>query len=153
MSDHTPRFYGWEAKVRQSFARQEAMKSIGVTIADLVPGKVTLHMPFDRRFSQQHGFIHAGIITAALDSSCGYAAHSLMAEDDAVLSVEFKTNLLAPAEGEMFVFKSEVVKSGRTLSVATATAYSVTAGREKAIATMTATLMAVRDRPDVSEGQ
>lgn len=153
MTDLTPRFDGWEAKVRNSFARQNAMHSLGIEIAQIEPGRLTLEMPFNAEFAQQHGFLHAGIVTTALDSCCGYAAHSLMEEDASVLSVEFKSNFLAPAKGELFLFRSEVVKSGRTISVANATAYSVSEGREKAIATMTATLMAVRDRPDVSEGQ
>ncbi|SHH67106.1 PaaI family thioesterase [Cognatishimia maritima] len=154
MPEHTPRFAGWENKVRESFGKQAAMKSLGVEIKQLAPGKVTLSMPFDRRFTQQHGFLHAGVVTAALDSSCGYAAHSLMDEHAAVLSVEFKTNLLAPARGDHFLFEAEVVKSGRTITVAEATAYGLhndAPNEKKPIATMTATLMAVRDRPDVIE--
>lgn len=151
MAEHTPRYSGWEAKVRESFARQNAMKSIGIKIAAIAPGQLTLSMPFNADFAQQHGFVHAGIITTALDSCCGYAAHSLMDEHASVLSVEFKSNFLAPAKGDHFVFRAEVVKSGRTISVADASAYAVLDGQEKLIATMTATLMAIRNRPDVNE--
>lgn len=151
MAEHTPRYSGWEAKVRESFARQNAMKSIGIKIAAIAPGQLTLSMPFNADFAQQHGFVHAGIITTALDSCCGYAAHSLMDEHASVLSVEFKSNFLAPAKGDRFVFRAEVVKSGRTISVADASAYAVLDGQEKLIATMTATLMAIHNRPDVNE--
>ena len=151
MAEHTPRYSGWEAKVRESFARQNAMKSIGIKNAAIAPGQLTLSMPFNADFAQQHGFVHAGIITTALDSCCGYAAHSLMDEHASVLSVEFKSNFLAPAKGDHFVFRAEVVKSGRTISVADASAYAVLDGQEKLIATMTATLMAIRNRPDVNE--
>lgn len=151
MADHKPRFAGWETKVRDSFARQNAMKSIGVQIAEIAPGKLTLSMPFQPEFTQQHGFIHAGIITTALDSCCGYAAHSLMDEHASVLSVEFKSNFLSPAKGDRFLFRGEVVKAGRTITVAEASAFAVTQDQEKLIATMTATLMAVRERPDVTE--
>lgn len=151
MADHTPRYSGWEAKVRDSFARQNAMKSIGITIADIAPGRLTLMMPFTSDYAQQHGFIHAGIITTAMDSCCGYAAHSLMDEHASVLSVEFKSNFLSPAKGDHFLFRAEVVKAGRTITVAEAAAFAVNEDNEKLIATMTATLMAVRDRPDVNE--
>lgn len=151
MADHTPTYSGWEAKVRDSFARQNAMKSIGITIADIAPGRLTLMMPFTSDYAQQHGFIHAGIITTAMDSCCGYAAHSLMDEHASVLSVEFKSNFLSPAKGDHFLFRAEVVKAGRTITVAEAAAFAVNDDNEKLIATMTATLMAVRDRPDVNE--
>lgn len=151
MTEHAPRFPDWETKVRESFARQNAMKSIGIEISEIAPGRMTLSMPFNVDFAQQHGFLHAGIVTTAMDSACGYAAHSLMEEHASVLSVEFKSNFLSPAKGERFLFKAHVVKSGRTISVAEASAYSVTGGTEKLIATMTATLMSVQDRPDVKE--
>jgi uncharacterized protein (TIGR00369 family) len=148
---HTPRFEGWEAKVRNSFAKQSVMSSLGIEIVDIAPGHLTLSMPFNAAFTQQHGFLHAGIVTTAMDSCCGYAAHSLMDENAEVLTIEFKSNFLAPAQGDTFLFRAEVVKSGRTITVADATAYAVSKGTEKVIATMTATLMAIHKRPDVSE--
>jgi uncharacterized protein (TIGR00369 family) len=107
-------------------------------------------MAYDAAYSQQHGFTHAGIISAALDSACGYAAFSLMAPDAAVLTVEFKTNLLAPASGERFLFRAHVVKPGRTLTVCEAQAFAVTDKGERLIATMTGTLMAVYGRQGIS---
>lgn len=151
MTEHMPRFSGWETKVRASFARQKAMESLSIEIAEIAPGKLTFVMPYLENFSQQHGFMHAGIITTAMDSCCGYAAHTLMDEDSAVLTVEFKSNFLSPAIGERFLIRAEVVKSGRTITIATATAYAQKDGQEKPVATMTATLMAVRDRPDTAE--
>ena len=148
---HLPRFEGWDAKVRESFAKQNAMCSLGVEIKTLEPGRITLAMPFVAAFTQQHGFMHAGAITTAMDSACGYAAHSLMDEDAAVLSIEFKNNFLAPARGENFEVHAEVVESGRTISVAEAVAYAIEEDAKKPIAQMTATLMAVRDRPDIIE--
>jgi uncharacterized protein (TIGR00369 family) len=107
-------------------------------------------MPPNPAFTQQHGFIHAGIITTALDSACGYAAFTLMPRDAAVLTVEFKTNLLAPAKGERFVFRAHVVKPGRTLTICDARALAIEGGREKLIATMTGTLMAIVGRQDIA---
>src|ERR1700761_4942429 len=103
-------------RVRASFPRQQVMATLGIEIAHLEPGEVHLTMPPNRAYTQQHGFMHAGIITTALDSACGYAAFSLMPADAAVLTVEFKTNLLAPAKGERFIFRAHVVKPGRTLT-------------------------------------
>jgi uncharacterized protein (TIGR00369 family) len=142
-----PRF---EARVRASFARQRVMQTLGIEIADLRPGAIALTMSYAAAYTQQHGFLHAGIIATALDSACGYAAFSLMPAEAAVLTVEFKTNLLAPAKGERFVFRAHVVKPGRTLTVCDAQAFALgDAGEEKLIATMTGTLMAVFERREI----
>ncbi|MEO0360678.1 MAG: PaaI family thioesterase [Pseudomonadota bacterium] len=143
-----PRDPDFERRVRESFARQPAMATLGIEIAAVVPGRVELTMPFTEALTQQHGFIHAGVLTTALDSACGYAALSLMDAEAAVLTVEFKANLLAPAKGAAFRFRADVVKPGRTLTVCDAIAFAD--GGETPLATMTATLMAVRDRAGLS---
>ena len=139
----------YQARVRASFDRQQAMQTLGIEIARLEPGEIELTMPYSRAYTQQHGFVHAGVIATALDSACGYAAFSLMPGDAAVLTVEFKVNLLAPAKGERFVFRSRVVKPGRTITVCDAQAVAVDAGAERLVATMTGTMMAVFDREGV----
>lgn len=139
----------YQARVRASFDRQQAMQTLGIEIARLEPGEIELTMPYSPAYTQQHGFVHAGVIATALDSACGYAAFSLMPGDAAVLTVEFKVNLLAPAKGERFVFRSRVVKPGRTITVCDARAVAVDAGAEKLVATMTGTMMAVFDREGV----
>lgn len=147
MNQPVPSDPDYESRVRSDFARQQAMHSLGIIMAALQPGEVTLAMPFQQALTQQHGFIHAGIITTALDSACGYAAFSLMPKDAAVLTVEFKTNLLAPAKGDLFRFEGKVVKPGRTLTVCDGRAFA-TADRkpDRLIATMTATLMTISGR-------
>jgi uncharacterized protein (TIGR00369 family) len=139
----------YQARVRASFDRQQAMQTLGIEIVRLEPGEIELTMPYSPAYTQQHGFVHAGVIATALDSACGYAAFSLMPGDAAVLTVEFKVNLLAPAKGERFVFRSRVVKPGRTITVCDAQAVAVDAGAEKLVATMTGTMMAVFDREGV----
>jgi uncharacterized protein (TIGR00369 family) len=139
-------------RVRASFARQCVMQTLGISITRLEPGEIELIMPYDAAYTQQHGFIHAGIISAALDSACGYAAFSLMPADAAVLTVEFKINLLAPAKSEQFKFRARVVKPGRTLTVCDAQAFAETGGMDaKLIATMTGTLMAVFERHGIAQ--
>jgi uncharacterized protein (TIGR00369 family) len=139
-------------RVRSSFARQQTMATLGVTIARLAPGEVELAMAYEPAYTQQHGFIHAGIIATALDTACGYAAFSLMPADAAVLTVEFKTNLLAPAKGDRFVFRARVVKPGRTLTVCDAQAFAFEGGAdERLVATMTGTLMALFERPNIAQ--
>jgi uncharacterized protein (TIGR00369 family) len=138
-------------RVRASFARQRMMQTLGVEIAQLAPGEIELAMPYGVAFTQQHGFIHAGVMATVLDSACGYAAYSLMPADAAVLTVEFKINLLAPAKGERFLFRAQVVKPGRTLTVSDGRAFAVDGGSEKLVATMNGTLMAVYDRPNISQ--
>jgi len=116
-------------------------------LARLEPGEVDLSMAYSPDFAQQDGFVHAGVITAGLDSACGIAAFTLMPAGSDILTVEFKTNLLAPAKGERFEFRGVVVKPGRTLTFCEGKAYAVTDGVENLVATMTGTLMALPRRP------
>jgi uncharacterized protein (TIGR00369 family) len=129
-----------------TFAAQRAMKTLGIRIARLEPGEVDLAMEYAPEFSQQNGFVHAGIITAGLDNACGIAAFTLMPPGAEILTVEFKTNLLAPAKGERFAFRGLVVKPGRTLTVCEGRAYAMNDGAESLVATMTGTLMAIMPR-------
>jgi uncharacterized protein (TIGR00369 family) len=139
-------------RVRASFARQRMMQTLGVEITRLAPGEIELAMPYEAAFTQQHGFIHAGIMATVLDSACGYAAFSLMPTDAAVLTVEFKTNLLAPAKGERFLFRAHVLKPGRTLTVCDGQAFALeNLADERLVATMNGTLMALYDRPNISQ--
>src|SRR3984885_8336585 len=147
-----PKDPNFAERVRASFARQRMMQTLGVEIARIVPGEIELAMPYGAAFTQQHGFIHAGVIATVLDSACGYAAFSLMPADAAVLTVEFKTNLLAPARGERFLFRGPVVKPGRTLTVSDGRAFAIdSGGEERLVASMNGTLMAVYDRPTISQ--
>lgn len=122
------------------------MATIGATLERVEPGEVTIAMPPNRSLTQQHGYLHAGIIATIADSACGYAALSLMPNDAAVLSIEFKTNMLAPADGERFIARGKVVKPGRTIMVCDATVHAVRNGAEKLVATMTGTMMVVQGR-------
>jgi uncharacterized protein (TIGR00369 family) len=151
MARFNPKDTNFDARVRTSFARQTAMATLGIEIADLKPGEIELRMPYAVAYTQQHGFVHAGIITTALDTACGYAAFSLMPDDAAVLTVEFKTNLVAPARGDYFLFRARVLKPGRTITVCDAQAFAAEEGKEKLVATMTGTLMALFGREGIAQ--
>jgi uncharacterized protein (TIGR00369 family) len=125
------------------FDAQPAMRTLGISIARLEAGEAELAMGYSAAFAQQNGFVHAGIITAGLDNACGIAAYTLMAPGTAILTVEFKTNLLAPAKGERFLFRAQVLKPGRTLTVCEARAYAIDEAKENLVAIMTGTLMAL----------
>ncbi|MCG8272059.1 PaaI family thioesterase [Aquamicrobium sp. NLF2-7] len=140
----------YEERVRASFARQQVMATIGAELTLVTPGIVEIEMPYDGRLAQQHGFLHAGVISTALDSACGYAAFSLMPESTGVLTIEFKVNLLAPGRGERFLFRGSVTKPGRTITVADGQAYAYGAdGEARLIATMTGTMMTVAGRDGI----
>ncbi|QDZ00382.1 PaaI family thioesterase [Nitratireductor mangrovi] len=142
---------GYEERVRSSFARQKAMTAIGAELTRVTPGMIEIELPYDDKLTQQHGFLHAGIISTALDSACGYAAFSLMPADAAVLTIEFKVNLLAPGKGERFLFRGSVTKPGRTIIVADGQAYAFDDGGEaKLVATMTGTMMTVQGREGIA---
>lgn len=137
-------------RVRDSFARQIAMATLGATLARVADGEVDIALPFRADLTQQHGFLHAGILATILDSACGYAAFSRMPADAAVLSIEFKINLLSPAAGERFLARGRVLRSGRTITVCQADGFAITGESEKLIATMVGTMMCVRDNPALS---
>lgn len=141
-----PRDPDFERRVRASFARQAAMRTIGATLERVAPGEVDLALSFRAELTQQHGFLHAGVVTAAVDSACGYAALSLMEPGTAVLSVEFKVQLLAPARGARFLALGRVVRSGRTLTVVSG---ELRGEGGEVVALLNGTMMAVRDRPDL----
>jgi uncharacterized protein (TIGR00369 family) len=141
-----PKDPGYADRLRASFARQGAMATIGASLATIEPGLVAIELPWAQGLTQQHGFLHAGIVATALDSACGYAAFTLMPADAAVLTIEYKVNLLAPAQGERFRMVGEVLKPGRTISVAEGRAYALHGGGEKLVATCTCTLMTVIGR-------
>ena len=136
-------------RVRASFERQGAMHTIGATLVSVEPGTVVIELPWSAGLTQQHGFLHAGMVAAALDSACGYAGSSLMPADAGVLTIEYKINLLAPARGQRFRMVGEVLKPGRTITVAEGRGYAIDEGREKLIATMQCTLMTITGREDV----
>jgi len=135
------------ARVGDSFARQAAMTTLGATLGEVAPGRVSVLLAHRAALTQQHGYLHAGMVATALDTACGYAAFSLMPADAAVLTIEFKINLLAPARGPRFRFEGQVVKPGRTISVVDGRALQFDGpGAEKLIATMTATVMTIVGR-------
>lgn len=133
----------FEARVRKTFAGQPALGTLGITLAQVGPGTLELRMPYDAKFSQQNGFLHGGVVSAGLDTACGLASYTLMPATADILTVEFKINLLAPAKGQTFRFVGRVVKPGRTLVVSEGHAYASEDGREKLIATMSATMMTI----------
>lgn len=134
------------ARVRASFGKQKLMETIGARIDEVAAGRVVLRMPFREDLTQQHGFLHAGTIAALADSACGYAALSLMPPDAAVLSIEFKVNMLAPAKGDEILARADVIRAGRTIMVCRADVYALTGSEQKLVAAMQGTMMVVRGR-------
>jgi uncharacterized protein (TIGR00369 family) len=143
VADFEPRDADYERRVRESFARQRAMETFGARLLRVAPGEVEIGFDFDEAFTQQHGYLHAGLVTAMVDTACGYAALSLTEPGAEVLSVEFKLNLLSPAAGERFVARARVVRPGRNLTVCAGDLYALKGGAEKVVATMLATMMKV----------
>jgi len=150
MASFNPKDPNFQVRVTESFNRQAVMKTIGASLLRVEPGEVEIRLEYGKSLTQQHGFIHAGIVSTVLDSACGYAAFSLMPDDAAVLSIEFKTNLLAPAKGEYFIAKAKVIKPGRTITVTSAELFAYEKGNSKLVATMSGTMMAVFGRENVT---
>ena len=136
MPKFEPRDPDFEAKVRESFGKQTAMQTLGAVINRVAPGEVEIEMPYRADLAQQHGFIHGGIVTAIVDSACGYAAFSLSAPETAVLTVEYKVNFVAPAKGNLLLARGEVVRPGATITVCKGDVLAYDDGEEKLVASM-----------------
>ena len=134
------------ADIEGSFARQPIMNLLGATLSLVEPGVVEITLPYRADLAQQHGYLHAGVIATIADSACGYAAYSLMPAGSEVLSVEFKVNLLRPAQGETFVARAEVIKAGRTLTVVRADVFGIAGNADRElVATMQGTMICLRN--------
>lgn len=143
---HEPRNPEWEATVRASFARQKVMNLIGAEMGALAPGHCEIRLPFRDDLTQQNGYFHAGITGTIVDSAGGYAGLTLMPAGAEVLTVEFKLNLLAPADGDLLVAEGQVLKSGRNLVITRGEVYAIRNGKATHCATMQQTLMTMHGK-------
>lgn len=131
-----------EPRLQESFERQAMLASIGAVLTQAGNGEAAIELPFRADLTQQHGFIHAGVVTMIADTACGYAALSLMPPQAAVLTVEFKVNFLSPASGEKLIARGRVLKPGRTLMACLGEVHAINGGEEKLVAAMLATMIA-----------
>jgi uncharacterized protein (TIGR00369 family) len=141
VSERKPLDPDFAMRVRSSFARQQAMRTIGARLVSVAPGEVVVEFSHDLSLTQQNGYIHAGILTTAVDSACGYAAFTLMPSHSEVLTIEYKVNFMAPASGDTFRCTGKVIKSGRTITVCTGEVVALDGGQEKVVACMQATMI------------
>lgn len=146
-----PRNPDYAQRVHKSFDAQGAMHLIGASISRLEPGLCEITLPYRDQLSQQHGYFHGGIITTIADSAAGYAAFSLVDANTSVLSVEFKVNFLAPADGDRLIARAEIIKSGRTLAVAETRVHAFQGATARLCATMHQTIMHVQGRAEALE--
>ncbi|HSC22856.1 MAG TPA: PaaI family thioesterase [Casimicrobiaceae bacterium] len=144
---------GFDERVRESFERQGAMALIGARLLDLKPGYCALALAPRPETSQQHGYVHAGILATLVDSAGGYAGYTLFPENSSVLTVEFKLNLLAPAHGERIVAEGFVVKSGRTLTITRGEVHAERGGTRTLVAIMQQTLMVMHGKADAAPAE
>jgi len=148
MGTFSPKDPHYAARVRGSFDRQRVMTWIGAKLTHLAPGHCEITLPHKPDLTQQHGYIHGGIIGTIGDSAAGYAAYTLMPHDASVLTVEYKMNILAPGDGELLIARGEVIRAGRSLVVARADVYAVKAGKEAHCASLLQTLMTMHGTAD-----
>jgi len=146
-----PRDPNFEQRVRDSFARQQVMAFLGAEMQEVAPGRASISLPYRPELSQQHGFFHGGIVGTIADSAAGYAGYSLMPPDASVLTVEYKLNLMAPADGDHLVARGRVLRPGKNLVVTEADVFVSKEGREKHCGVLLQTLMCMHGRPDSGE--
>jgi len=140
-----------DRRIRTSFAKQGLMRTLGAELGKVTSGQVEIMLVPKPEISQQHGFVHAGAVSAIADSAAGYAALSMLPMDRGVLTTEFKINFLAPATGERIIARGKVVKAGRTLTLAQTEVFAEKEGREQLIALLTATFMAIEGREGIAD--
>ncbi|HST20424.1 MAG TPA: PaaI family thioesterase [Blastocatellia bacterium] len=141
MPKFNPQDPQFEARVRSSFARQTLMQTIGAEMTKVAAGEVEIELAYRDDLAQQHGYLHAGVITAIVDSACGYAAMTLTRSVEDILTIEYKANFVAPATGEKMIARSRVLRAGRKVTVCAGDVFALRDGEEKLIATMLATMM------------
>ena len=151
MMANVPLDPAFDSRVRASFERQVFMRTLGARLASISPGEVVIELPFREDLTQQHGLLHAGVVTSIVDSACGYAALTLMPAEAAVLSVEFKIDLLAPAVGQSFRATGRVLKAGKTITVCAGEVIALRDGSQVVVAQMQATMMTILDRPGFAD--
>jgi len=144
----TPKDRDFSIKIHDSFARQKFMQYIDAKLFKLEPGYCEIHIPYNPDLTQQHGFFHAGIVGTAADNSAGYAAFSLMDKNSSILTVEFKLNLIAPADGEILIGRSQVLKYGRTLMICRSDVFVFKNGLEKLCAASQSTMIELHNTAD-----
>lgn len=143
-----PKDPDYAARVRASFGMQQAMRLIGAELAELEPGFAEIHLAHRPDITQQHGYIHGGVVGMIADSAAGYAANTLTPHDTSVLTVEYKLNLLAPADGQRLVARGEVIKPGRTLLITRAEVFAVRDEKWTLCAVMQQTIIAMHGKKD-----
>ncbi|RZT76286.1 uncharacterized protein (TIGR00369 family) [Azospira oryzae] len=148
---HHPSDPDFATRVRDSFHRQQAMALIGATMPVVEAGYTEIHLPHKPEVTQQHGFIHGGVVGMIADSAAGYAANTLTPADASVLTVEYKMNLLAPADGELLIAQGTVLKYGRTLTVTRAEVFAVKDGKKTLCAVMQQTIMTMHGKKEKHE--
>ena len=144
----TPQDPGFAARVRDSFARQAVMAYLGATLTRVEPGLVEIELPFRPELTQQHGYFHGGVVATIADSAAGYAAYSMMPAGSSVLSVEYKINMLAPADGDRLRATGRVIRPGRTLTVCEFHVTVTKNATETLCALGTETAICLPNRPD-----
>jgi uncharacterized protein (TIGR00369 family) len=137
-------------RIKDSFALQGAMETIGAELARVEHRLIEIEVPFDPKLTQQHGILHAGIIATALDTACTYAAYTIIEPEASILTIEFKVNLMSPGRGDRFLFRGEITKPGSNIIVADGRAYAISDGPAKLIASMTGTMMVIKGREGIS---
>lgn len=141
----------FERRVRDSFAKQRFMATLGAQLVSVTPGEVVIELPWRDELGQQHGVLHAGAVASVADSACGYAALTLMPAGTGVMSVEFKVNLLATGRGNRFLARGRVRRAGRTLTICEGTVRAIDGRDEREIAIMTATMIRLEGRPELAD--
>jgi uncharacterized protein (TIGR00369 family) len=139
-----------DSKIRSSFDRQTIMATLGARLESVEKGRVIIALPYATHICQQHGFLHAGVVSTIADSACGYAGLTMMPEGSAVLTVEFKINLMAPAKGDYFLAEGRVVKAGRTLTVTQGEVIAVEGNKRTPVAVITATLIRLESKDAIA---
>ncbi|MER1967607.1 PaaI family thioesterase [Castellaniella sp. GW247-6E4] len=135
-----------QARIQSSFERSGLLRHLGAHLGEVAPGRVHIHLPYGAELTQHLGFFHAGATTSIADTAGGFAALTMVPPGHTVLSVEFKINLMAPAQGESLEAVGRVIRAGRTLLVAQVDVYAVELGEKTPVALMQQTLMSISEK-------
>src|SRR5262249_44692306 len=117
------------------------LKLLGVAFVAAAPGTCELRLPQRADLAQANGTFHEGAV-GTLASAAGVAtAQTLLPAGTVALTVEYKVNIMAPARGEALRARGQIVRAGKSLTVARVDVVAVTGDRTAPCATCLMTLM------------
>jgi uncharacterized protein (TIGR00369 family) len=126
---------------------------LGIVLTAAGPGWCETELTVQEAHMQQHGFVHAGVVTTLADHTTGGAARAAVPPGSDVLTIEFKMNFLRLATGRRLAATGRTLHAGKSIAVAESEVYSVDDSKRTLVAKCTSTLRVIPQRDRIGEAK